>query len=225
MSRLTVVVAFIASLLGLGSAGSAEAGQITYNLNVISSTGIGSGTLGNVALIQNGPNEVVVAVRLAPNTAFVSTGGPHNAFAFNLDLTTPYTVSITNPSGNIFALASKNVTNTPYGKFTDGIDCPGCGPGASHANPGPLEFTVSDTSGLAVSDFIANSNGFFFSADVLGPAGNTGNIAAEAATVGSVSGNNPAAVPEPASLPLFAGGVVVLGIVLGRRANIVKSAV
>jgi hypothetical protein len=168
------------SLVGAGSIAllalsvTARANEIS-DLNVISKGTIGSGTLGTVTLTQNGADEVDVAVNLAANTDFVSTGGPHNAFVFNLNVS-GYTVAITSPAGGIFSIPG-GTSNTPYGSFTYGIDCPGCGPGASNANAGPLDFKVTDTSGLGISNFIANSDGYFFSADVIGPGGGTGNIA------------------------------------------------
>ena len=218
MTRLKVVFCCCAVLLGLWPMRPAAAGPITFDLNVISSSRIGSGVLGSVALIQNGPNEMVVAVRLASGTAFVSTGGPHNAFAFNLDLKTPYFVTITNPPGIFTVVATeKTPSNTPYGSFTDAIACPACGPGASHANAGPLEFKVTDAAGISAADFIANAKGIYFSADVLGPAGGTGNIAANTAEPILTTGSGSSAVPEPASLPLLAGGVAALGLIVRRR--------
>lgn len=217
MNRLMVAFTAVALLASAWSAHPARAGAIIYNLDQISSSGIGSGTLGTVALSQNGQNEVDVAVTLSPGTAFVSTGGPHNAFVFNLDLATEYAVRITSPSDDSFVLGGQNRSNTPYGRFSYAIDCPGCGPGASHANPGPLSFKVIDEHGISAADFVANSDGFFFSADVIGPGGNTGNIAGDGAiTVLSLASTRPS-VPEPGSLPLLGAGVVALGCVLRQR--------
>jgi hypothetical protein len=153
----------------------ASANEI-FDLNIISSSTIGTGTLGTVTLTQNGADEVDVSVNLAAGTDFVSTGGPHDAFVFNLNVS-GYTVAITSPTGGIFSLAGTGISNTPYGSFTYGIDCPGCAPGGSNANPGPLDFKVTDASGISIGNFIANSGGYYFSADVIGPSGGTGNIA------------------------------------------------
>lgn len=220
MTRLKVVICCCAVVLSLWCVRPAAAGPIMFDLNVVSSSNIGSGVLGSVALIQNGSHQVVVAVRLTSGTAFVATGGPHNAFAFNLDLKTNYAVSVTNPLG-VFSVAktNKSLRNTPYGFFTDAIECTGCGRGARDANPGPLEFTVTDAAGISASDFIPNADGFYFSADVLGPAGGTGNIAAISANTVLTPPSHSSAVPEPASLPLFAGSVAALAFVVRRRSR------
>jgi hypothetical protein len=195
-------VSLVGSIALLALSVPASANEISY-LNVISSGTIGSGTLGTVTLTQNGADEVDVAVNLAANTDFVNTGGPHNAFVFNVNVG-GYTVAITSPTGGIFSLAG-GTSNTPYGNFTYGIDCPGCGSGGSHANAGPLDFSVTDASGISISNFIANSGGYFFSADVIGPAGGTGNIAST-----SVSGApGPIAGAGLPGLLLVSGGLLI----------------
>ena len=79
---------------------------LTANFDLISKPDIGTGTLGAVTLTQNGADEVDVAVKLSANAAFVSTGGAHNAFTFNLvSGLTGYSIAIASPSGGAFRLA------------------------------------------------------------------------------------------------------------------------
>jgi hypothetical protein len=200
----------------------ARAASDTSFLDIISKTTIGSGTLGTVTLTQNGADEVDVVVKLAANTSFVDTGltKNHNAFVFNLNPYTlnhlhhSYTVVITSPL-NTFVNASSPIGNTPYGTFSNGIDCSGCGSGASHANPGPLKFNVRDTTyGIALSDFVANSTinsleHYFFSADVIGPSGGTGNIASDEVVTSPV--------PEPETYAMMLAGLGLMGFIARRR--------
>ena len=55
--------------------------------------------------------------------------------------------------------------NTPFGTFGVGIDKNG-GNGSGNAFYGDLKFDVKRTGGLLVSDFVANSDGWYFSADL-----------------------------------------------------------
>jgi hypothetical protein len=179
----------------------APAGASTvFDLNIISKTDIGSGTLGTVTLTQISANEVDVLVSLIANTFFVDTGGPHNAFAFNLG-DAPSGIYIKSPLGGIFSVGGAG-TNTPYGAFTNVINCPGCGNGSSGPDFSTLAFAVTDSDGISIGDFIANVGGSFFSADVIGPGGGTGNIAA---------------APIPAALPLFASGLGAIGLLTWWR--------
>ena len=50
--------------------------------------------------------------------------------------------------------------------------------GASTSLPGPLVFSVSSAGGLSPASFVANARGYFFEADIIGPNGKTGNVAA-----------------------------------------------
>jgi hypothetical protein len=203
MNRIRLVLAMI----GLTSMLSANADSITSSLDIISSPSIGSGSLGVVTVTQNSFDSVGFNVTLAPDTAFVSTGGPHHAFAFNTNLVTPYTIAFNNPVNGMFVYSSGSGNNTPYGIFSGIIDCPGCGPGASNAYSGVLDFTITSASGIDLSNFIANSSGYFFSADVIGPSGGTGNIAANAVSP----------VPEPQTYAMILAGLGLIGLTARRR--------
>ena len=198
-------ILYALALAGLVALGAPAGASSVFDLNIISTANppiANPGTLlGTVTLTQVGANEVDVVVALM-NASFVSTGGPHNAFAFNLS-DAPTSITITSPPTplNFFSVGASG-SNTPFGAFTNVITCPGCGPGASNANAGPLSFAVTDLDGISINDFIANAGGYFFSADVLGPSGGTGNIAS----------NGVSEAPLPAALPLFATGLGTMGL-------------
>lgn len=178
---------------------------MTSDLDIISTPTIGSGTLGVVTLIQNYFDTIEFSITLSPDTAFVSTGGPHHAFAFNLDLASPYTISFDSPDNGMFVYSGGPATNTPYGTFSNIIDCPGCGPGASHAYSGVLAFTITAESGLSFDNIVANAGGYLFSADVIGPAGGTGNIASMAP------------VPEPNTYAMLLVGIGLIGLSMRKK--------
>jgi len=204
MNRLKFDLA--SALIALAFTMPAHATSVTSSLNIISDPSIGSGSLGVVTLTQNSLDQVEFNVALASNTAFVYTGGPHNAFAFNLNLLSPYTIAIKDPTSGIFTVGGSG-TNTPYGSFTNVIDCPGCGPGASNAYPGPLDFTVTAIGGIGLNNFIANTGGYYFSADVIGPSGGTGNIAS----------NVMSPVPEPQTYAMLLVGLGLIGLSARHR--------
>jgi PEP-CTERM motif len=192
-------------LVAIAFALTAHAATVVFNLDQISTTTIAplNTILGTVTLTENGANQVDFSVALSPNTSFVDTGGPHTAFTFNVDSSAgPFSI-INIPTG--FTDAGASPQDTPYGTFTAGLDCPGCGPGASNAIHGPLNFSVYAASGLGLSDFIANSIGYLFSADVIGPLGGTGAIAAVSP------------VPEPETYAMLLAGLGFIGFTVLRR--------
>lgn len=186
----------------------ARAASFTSSLDVISDPSIGSGSLGTVTVTENNAHVVEFNVTLAPDTAFVSTGGPHNAFTFNLDLLTPFTLAFVSPTNGMFVYDGGPAINTPFGTFANAIDCPLCGPGASNAYSGVLDFTITDASGINLNNIVANSLGYYFSADVIGPSGGTGNIASTISPV-----------PEPKSYAMFLAGLTLIGFTARRRKN------
>jgi hypothetical protein len=187
----------------------ALAAPATSSLDQISSGTIGTGTLGTVTLTQNGTDEVDVVVTLAADTGFVDTGGPHNAFAFNLNLQTAYSILVSSPTGGIMALGASNSTNTPHGTFVNVIGCTGCGSGGSNPYYGPLDLQITASSGISVANLVANGDGYYFSSDVIGPAGGTGHIASNSIT------GDPSPVPERASTALLGSGL--MGLIISRR--------
>jgi len=166
-----------------------------------------------VGLHQVDANDMQVTVTLTGGAQyFVATGaGNHPGFAFNL--AGDPTISVTSINGP-WTLSDVNyssvATNGPsMGTFDYFIDNPG--PGASKHNSDPLVFTIYDAAGITYSDFVANSAGFYFAADIMDAGGSTG-----------ISGINqapptPSAVPEPSSIALLGDGLLSAAGVLRRR--------
>src|SRR4029453_2862769 len=126
-------------------AAAVPASALTFTLTEDGCTGTcGTPPFGTVDVVQGADaNTVDFTVTLDGTNKFVSTGGPHHAFSFNVD----GTISIVSLLGGFGARDSPG-THTPFRVFDYTIDCPDCGPGASNANPGPLTFSVIRAGGL-----------------------------------------------------------------------------
>jgi hypothetical protein len=189
----------------------------TFDLTTSSISGV-SGDFGTITLTQASSTEVDVEVQLAMvngyQAVFAKTGGPHVPVAFDLDSAVSGTaaVSILAPSGGVFQALAGTVSDTPYGSFTNGVSCPGCGNGTSPPNYSAVTFDVTNASGITLADFIQNTNGYYFGADV-GVNGKTGSVASN--TVGSQSNPPVGSIPEPASMAVL--GMALLGLAGARR--------
>lgn len=167
----------------------------------------------NVDLEQVSSTDVLVTATLTDGAQwFVDTGsGQHPGFAFNI--TGDPGIAITNlssPWTSSEAHLTSVVTGGPaLGTFDYFIDNPG--PGASAKNAGPLSFDVTLASGLSVNDFVANSAGYYYVADIMDAAGATGLSGINAA---------PTSVPEPTSIYLF--GAVGFGVMISLRRRLPK---
>jgi len=203
----------LGSVLMLVSATSAYADpigtQAIFSLTQDGCTGgCGAGPYGTITLTQTATGVVTVNETLASGVAFVATGAGES-IEFNLTGAPAITI------GNLttgFASTGAATAST-FGSFGYSVSCAGlsCGPGASNPKPGPLSFTVTNGTGVNVSDFIANSGGYFFTSDVSGVTGNTGNVAAKGGTTTIPT------VPEPSSLLLFGTGVLSAAGLIRRK--------
>lgn len=216
MNRLFfLLVAF--ALIAFGHSAKADA---VYTLNYDSCTGgcglngqnSSNNNFGYVTLHQVNATTVSVTVSLASgvglDTDFVNTGNGYNhePFAFNVDKT----VTVSNISNPYFTVGPSPDAISGLGTFSNTIACTSaCPSGASGADllGNSLIFTTSDGSPLNISDFVANSQGYFFAADVIGPSGRTGEVAANGSPT-ITGGSN---VPEPASLALLGSSLMALG--------------
>lgn len=208
-------------LFVLAAAGVGRADTMTFNLTVDGCTGgCGSGPYGTITITDNGSGGVNVTETLATNYYFVNTGAG-NPLAFNLDAAG----TITNVQSSTYFEAGGATTASTFGSFTDSIQCipksgntpSPCGSGGSGAfsNPTTLTFTVD---GVDVSNFVKNSSGYFFAADV-GEAGYSNDVWTIIAT-GNVGSDGPGApvIPEPPSLLLLGTGLAALAGMMKLKA-------
>jgi len=197
----TSALALLFAIVGF-SALSPSAHALSFSLTEDGCTGsCGTGPYGSVELLQGvDANTVNITVTLNAPSKFVSTGGPHHALAFSI-VGNPAVTIASLPAG--FEVGPAPAGESPFGSFGYSVDCPGCGPGASNAKPGPLTLTVSSAAGLTPADFIGNDGGYFFAADIIGPSGNTGNVAA--------------LIPEPTTALLLTSGLVGISAAAKRR--------
>lgn len=217
---LMAVLAYLATTL-------AQAGPITSTayLDYTSTAGSSSPMYwGTVTLTQQDTNTVHVLVSLiTSDTLFVNTGNnnTHSPFTFQLASGVSGTAAVQNispgygASDPYFFWQSGGGNATPFGSFNFAISKTGKN-GQAGGLPGPLSFDVYNAGGLAINDFVANSSGYNFAADLYyypcGSSeqcnGTTGSIAAKTTSY---------AVPEPSELSVMLFGMALLGGLYLRR--------
>jgi hypothetical protein len=174
---------------------------------------------GTITVTQNADGTLSFDVALADFLSFMSGtsgNGFEAGFGFNLDGIP--TITYTNVTSG-FTPVTGNPQNTDtlhmdgIGDFQFGLSCTGCGPGSSAPLHGPLDFTISATTPLTLSNLTQNGNLQFFGLEVVNlTTGATGGV--DASTGVRIP---PQEIPEPGILSLLGLGLVGLGFTTLRR--------
>ncbi len=200
------VLPAVIALSLLAAAPEAKATIITLTDDGCTDT-CGTGPFGQIELIQTTALLVTVTLTLSPNVRFAGTGAGE-ALEFNV---LGPAITIADITAN-FVIGPAPASASTFGSFLQSVTCDTC-KGGNAGNPsGPLSFTVTRASGVTIADFGTNAKGYMFASDIVGANGNTGNVGAPG-TPGSQ-------VPEPVSLSLMGGGLLMLAL---RRAHLRSS--
>jgi hypothetical protein len=219
MKHLSCLLIALA-LLAFGHTAKADA---IYSLNYDSCTGgcgnngqnSSNNAFGYVTLHQVNATQVTVTLQLIDPNYFVNTGSGSNHAPFSFNTNTAVTISnIGDASGTpstFFTVGATNASISGLGSFGYSIACTAnCPNGASNGGAGNfLTFTATSSTALNLNNFIANGGGYYFAADIIGPAGRTGEVASNKAP--TITGGGGSSVPEPESLALLGANLMALG--------------
>lgn len=215
--RVACLVAF--SLAAVSAAMSAPAVASPTSPYIFqTSAGYQPSDVGTITLTQDGTNSVIIDLTLQSGYGILNTGGQHTPFAFDLNgtlsgLTAAFVTPQIPADASEFTLDTSGGSNTPYGSFNAAVDysppAQGKGNGSSNAYYGDLQITLTRSTGLDTADFLPNTLGYYFSADLT----NGSNTGSQAWAL-----ELPRKVPEPATLGLLGAGLVA-GAAMRRRSR------
>ena len=181
MNKLKYLAAVLIGIAGLGLQ-QAKADTFTFTSDhCTGNCGPQPGGFGSVTLTQVG-NDVNVVVTLFNGNQFVKTGsGGSMYFLFDnagITLADITNISPATVGGNPTSAFAGPIHADGTGSWMWGIGCALCPNGGAGAIPGPITFTVTNTT-LAAMEVGHAVTGFgteLFVADILAPNGNTGPV-------------------------------------------------
>jgi hypothetical protein len=176
----------------------------------------GNGPTFAVVTLTQGSGVVTVHETLSSGLDFVSTGAG-DSLAFNLAGITSSNITLTGSSVGEYTFATGSEKNSPFGNFTDALDCINCGPGASTTYPGPVDFKIT-LAGIDLSQF-TTSDGVLFASDII-------DYNEDGNPTGVVGGGTPTYMtptPEPTSLLLLGTGIIAAAGLERRRISSVHN--
>lgn len=168
-----------------------------------------AGVFAEVSLTQVGSN-VNVSVTLNNNYVFVGTGAGE-ALEFN----STGTIDVSSISAGYGIGPSPTKNGSYFGTFLQSIACTGCN-GGSSTLPGPLSFTVDNTTVASFATLSSGGHSSFFATD-LGEVNGDKVVVATGEVGGGTLVNNPPPVPEPSSLAMLGTGIIGAAGVIRRR--------